>query len=143
MLGLFVTNYCGSVSPLFRSNYGYYAKQSQFNRTGTRQSDFNLSLGPQILRSSLHNGNVPNTHNHIPASVRASTADNSTQQKPLSTRKVARESIKRQHFIFMFKKTLTSIPACRKTLCAGKNNRYFDFKHLKIHTYLNTSYNVL
>ena len=35
---------------------------------------------------------------------------------------------------------LTSIPACRKTLCTGKNNRYFDFKYLKISAYLNTSY---
>jgi hypothetical protein len=27
---------------------------------------------------------------------------------------------------------LTSIPACRKNRCAEKNDRYFDFKHLKI-----------
>ncbi|KAH7363966.1 hypothetical protein BKA65DRAFT_126079 [Rhexocercosporidium sp. MPI-PUGE-AT-0058] len=30
---------------------------------------------------------------------------------------------------------VTSIPACRKTLRAGKNDRYFDFKQLKsLHT---------
>jgi hypothetical protein len=37
--------------------------------------------------------------------------------------------------------SLTSIPACRKTLRAEKNNRYFDFKHLKICAHLNISYN--
>ena len=35
---------------------------------------------------------------------------------------------------------LTSIPTCRKTLCAKKNNRYFDFKHLKIYAHFNISY---
>jgi hypothetical protein len=35
---------------------------------------------------------------------------------------------------------LTSILAWRKTLRAGKNNRYFDFKHLKICAHLNISY---
>ena len=35
---------------------------------------------------------------------------------------------------------LTSIPASRKTLYAGKNNRYFEFKHLKTCTHLNISY---
>ena len=30
---------------------------------------------------------------------------------------------------------LTCIPACRKTLRAGKPNRYFDFRHYK--TYVN------
>jgi hypothetical protein len=34
---------------------------------------------------------------------------------------------------------LTSIPAWRKTLRAGKNDRYFDFKYLKICTHLNIS----
>jgi hypothetical protein len=38
---------------------------------------------------------------------------------------------------------LTSIPACRKTLRTEKNNRYFDFKHLKICAYRNISYNFL
>jgi hypothetical protein len=39
--------------------------------------------------------------------------------------------------------TLTSIPACRKSLRAEKNNRYFDFKLLKICAHLNISYNFL
>jgi hypothetical protein len=38
---------------------------------------------------------------------------------------------------------VTSIPACRKNLRAGKNDRYFHFKHLKIHAHLDTPYNVL
>jgi hypothetical protein len=38
---------------------------------------------------------------------------------------------------------LTFIPACRKNLRAGKNNRYFHFKHLRIHAHLDTPYNVL
>jgi hypothetical protein len=36
-----------------------------------------------------------------------------------------------------------SIPVCRKTLRAGKSNKYFDFKYLKIYTHINNSYNVL
>ena len=35
---------------------------------------------------------------------------------------------------------VTSIPACRKTLRAGKNHRYFDFKNLKIYAHRNISY---
>jgi hypothetical protein len=37
---------------------------------------------------------------------------------------------------------LTSIPACRKTLRAEKNDRYFDLKNLKICAHLNISYNL-
>ena len=36
---------------------------------------------------------------------------------------------------------ITSIPACRKTLRAEKNDRYFDLKHLKICAHLNIFYN--
>ena len=35
---------------------------------------------------------------------------------------------------------VTSVPACRKTLRAENNNRYFDLKHLKICAHLNISY---
>jgi hypothetical protein len=35
---------------------------------------------------------------------------------------------------------ITSIPVCRKTLRAGKINRYIDFKYLKICVYINISY---
>jgi ribosomal protein L19E len=35
---------------------------------------------------------------------------------------------------------VTSIPACRKSLCAEKNDRYFDLKHLKTYIHLNISY---
>jgi hypothetical protein len=38
---------------------------------------------------------------------------------------------------------LTSIPACRKTLRNGKNDRYFDFKNLKNYAHPNISYNLL
>ena len=38
---------------------------------------------------------------------------------------------------------LTSIPACRKTLRAERNDRYFDFKHLKICAHPNISNNFL
>ena len=38
---------------------------------------------------------------------------------------------------------IMSIPACRKTLRAEKNDRYFDFKHLKICAHLDISYNFL
>ena len=38
--------------------------------------------------------------------------------------------------------TVTSIPACRKTLHAGKNDRYFDFKNPKIYAHLIISYNI-
>jgi hypothetical protein len=31
---------------------------------------------------------------------------------------------------------VTSLPACRETLRAEKNERYFDFKHLDLHTEL-------
>jgi hypothetical protein len=34
--------------------------------------------------------------------------------------------------------SITSIPACRKTLRAGKNSRYFDFQHQKFYVYFNT-----
>ena len=76
MLGLVVTNYCGFAFPLCRVNYGYYAKQSQFNRTGTRQSDFNPSLVSQI---PSHNGNVPNTYNDITTNV--GLKDNSMMER--------------------------------------------------------------
>ena len=32
---------------------------------------------------------------------------------------------------------VTSIPACRKTLRAGKNDRYFDFEHLELCAHIN------
>jgi hypothetical protein len=35
------------------------------------------------------------------------------------------------------------IPTCRKNLRAGKNNRYFHFKYLKIYAHLDILYNVL
>jgi hypothetical protein len=35
--------------------------------------------------------------------------------------------------------TLTSIPMWRETHCAEKNDRYFDFKHFKLCTYIDTS----
>jgi hypothetical protein len=37
---------------------------------------------------------------------------------------------------------IMSIPACRKTLRAGKNDRYFNLKHLKIYTHLSITYNI-
>jgi hypothetical protein len=34
---------------------------------------------------------------------------------------------------------LTSIPVCQKTYRAEKNNKYFDFKHLKLYTQIDVS----
>jgi hypothetical protein len=36
-------------------------------------------------------------------------------------------------------KLLTSLPRWRETHCAEKNNRYFDFKYLKLCAHINTS----
>ena len=48
----------------------------------------------------------------------------------------------RDHGIFIwppFTCSLTSVPACRKTLCAGKYDRYFNFECAKSSTYWDVS----
>jgi hypothetical protein len=63
----------------------------------------------------------------------------SSQALNLPARFLLHDKIKVKKKIVLFT-TLTSIPACRKTLCAEKNDRYFDLEHLKICIYLNISY---
>lgn len=48
-----------------------------------------------------------------------------------------RMSIKGSESALKFRNSVTSIPACRK------NDRYYDFKHLKICAHLNISYKFL
>jgi hypothetical protein len=90
MFGLFVTNHCGFLFPLCRANYGHVRSNRNFNRTGTRQFDFNLSLVSQILIKQWKLTEYPQQYYN---SMDASAVDSSAQQKPSSATDVAREGI--------------------------------------------------